>query len=332
VSGRRLEPGDLPKEERRGRHERHLLALTGGGYRGLFSAEILAAVETESPGPITRRFDMIAGTPIGGILAIGLACGVTAKDLSAFVREHGPTIFRPQPLSFAGFSRSRYASMSLRRAIETVLGRPLARRAFADIPFPLVVSAVQEGTGAPHLFRSDAVAAGMGDQVSTLDVALATSAAPTYFPPHRIGDRVYVDGGLIANAPDLAILAEASRLFGCSLSECHLLSIGTAGSPRAGSVGGAPGKVSWIARHALVDLIMKAQEALAIDEVECLSPGTFLRVDATPAEPIRTDDVTAQTTNHLIDLAQRAIQNVKQAHGPAWRHFLAHAATGTNPA
>lgn len=326
MSGRRLDPGELPREERRGRRERHLLALTGGGYRGLFSAEILAAAEADGGVPLAKRFDMMAGTSVGGILAIGLACGVSARDLAALMREHGPAIFRPRPLSFAGFSKSRYGSYGLRHAIEVILGKPRARRPFADIPVPLVVSAVQEGTGTPHLFRSSAAATGNGDEVSTLDVALATSAAPTYFPPHRIGERVYVDGGLVANAPDLVVLTEAFRQFGCRLDECHLLSIGTAGAPRAGAVDGAPGKIGWLARHAIVDLIMTAQETMAIDQVRCLRPGTFLRIDAKPARRIELDDTGAVATKTITELAERAVDNTRQTQGADWRRFLGYLA------
>jgi len=106
LTGRRLDAGELPREQRRGRHDRHLLALTGGSYRGLFTAEVLATFEAEGGASLATRFDMIAGTSIGGILAIGLACGVSGADLAALIREHGPAIFRPRPLSFAGFSRS----------------------------------------------------------------------------------------------------------------------------------------------------------------------------------------------------------------------------------
>ena len=266
---------------------------------------------------------MVAGTSIGGILAIGLACGVRARDLASFMREHGPTIFQPRPLSIAGLSRSRYASVGLKRAIEIIVGKPRAASPFAKIPIPLVVPAVHEGTGAPHLFRSDSAAAGNGDQASILDVALATSAAPTYFPPHRIGNGLYVDGGLVANAPDLVILTEATRRFGCRLDECHLLSIGTASAPRNGIVEGAPGKIGWVARHAIVDLIMTAQEALAIDQVQSLRPGTFLRVDATPAAPVRLDDVSPRATRQIVDLAHQALQQVRQTHAADWRRFLA---------
>jgi predicted acylesterase/phospholipase RssA len=325
VSGRRLDPGDLPREERRGRQDRHLLALGGGGYRGLFSAEILAAAEAEGGASLSERFDMIVGTSIGGILAIAIGCGIAARDLVALMREHGPAIFRPKPLSLAGFSRSRYGGENLGRAIEAILGRQLARRPFAEIPIPLAVCAIDERTGAPHVFRSGmAAAGGKGDQVPTLDVALATSAAPTYFPPHRIGDRVYVDGGLVANAPDLVVLTEAMRRFGCSLDECHLLSIGTGGAPRAGTVEGSPGKLGWLARHAIIDLIMKAQETLATDQVWCLHPGTYLRIDAVPASPIRLDDTSARATEQLLGLVRQALLDVKGANVRDWRRFLAH--------
>ena len=323
MTGRTLNPGELPQEERRSRRERHLLAVTGGGYRGLFSAEILAAAEEEGRTPLASRFDMVAGTSIGGILAIGLACGVRARDLAAAILEHGPAIFRPHPFSFAGLSRSRYSSDGLKRTIETILGKARSARPFAEIPIPLVVSAVHEGTGAPRLFRSGGDASGSSDQVSILDVALATSAAPTYFPPHRIHDGFYVDGGLIANAPDVVILTEAIRRFGCHLEECHLLSIGTANAPRTGTVEGAPGKIGWLARHAIVNLIMTAQEALAIDQAQSLNPGTFLRVNATPAAPIGLDDLSQKATRQLMDLAQQALQQVRQTRTADWRRFLA---------
>ncbi len=320
MTGRRLDAGELPREQQRGRNDRNLLALTGGGYRGLFTAEVLAIFEAECGASPATRFDMIAGT-----LAIGLACGVSGADLTALIREHGPAIFRPRPLSFAGFSRSHYGSEGLRRAIEAVLGRQRAKQSFAKLPVPLVICAVHEGSGTPQLFRTDLAAAGKGDDVAALDVALATSAAPTYFPPHRIGDRVYVDGGLIANAPDLVLLTEASGRLGCTLDQCHLLSIGTAGARRAGSVSGAPGKIGWISKHAIIDLIMTAQEALVVEQVRSLRPGTFLRVDASPAAPISLDDVSQQATEQIIELARQAVQQVRQAAAADWRRFLAHA-------
>lgn len=324
MSVRQLDPPALPRGERRSRRDRHLLALSGGGYRGLFTASVLAEAEQISGRPLASRFDMIAGTSIGGILAIALACEVSAQDLVALMLEHGSTIFKPRRLSFSGISQSHYDSAGLRRTIELVLGHEKARRPFSQIPVPLVVTAVHERSSRPHIFRTDLASNGKGDAVSTIDVALATSAAPTFFPPHSIDGETYVDGGLAANAPDVVLLTEAMRLFACSLAECQLLSIGSAGLPRAGSVNGAPGKIGWVVRHALVDLLMSAQEALAIDQVRILRPGGFLRVDETPPTKIILDDVKPATSQLLIALAQRACASAQSERATEWRRFMAH--------
>lgn len=324
MTGRILDPGTLPREERRGRVERHLLALSGGGYRGLFTATVLRRLEEDGGPRLASRFDMMAGTSIGGILAIGLACGRSGADIAELVREHGPAIFRTKPLSFGGLTKTRYGSGGLSAAITAVLTKPMARRPFREIPARLIVCAIDELTSEPRIFRTDAASGGRGDDVPTIDVALATSAAPTYFPPHRINDRNYVDGGLVANAPDAILLTEAKRLFGCQVDECHLLSVGTASSSRLGRTDGAPGKLSWVSRHALVDLIMEAQESLALTQAEGLGPGTFLRIDADPPEPIRLDAVDARTTELLVALAQRASDDTRRQRAGDLRRLLAH--------
>lgn len=326
MSGRTLNPGSLPKAQRRSSQDRHLLALSGGGYRGLFTAKVLAAAETAAGRPTAQRFDMMAGTSIGGILAIGLACGVSAADLAAVIQDHGAAIFRPRLLSFSGYGAAHYGNTGLKSAILRVLGPKLAKRPFAEIPAPLIVTSVQDGTSTPHIFRSEAADLGAGSPETTLDVALATSAAPTFFPAHRIGDRVYVDGGLIANAPDLVLLTDAMRRFGCSLSECRLMSIGTAGSARIGGVEGGPGKLSWMARHKIIELIMHAQEALVVEQVHRLRPASFLRIDAEPVRPIDLDDTDGKTSERLIDYAAAAVAEAERGAAAEWRRFLASTA------
>lgn len=321
----RLEFPPLPPEEKRGAVPRHLLALTGGGYRGLFSAEIIAALER--PGiKFASHFDMIAGTSIGGIIAIGLACGVTGATLAALIRDRGSAIFKSKLTSIGGFTAARYASDGLEAAVVTAIGKSHANRYFSDIPVPLVVCAVDELGSRPRIFRTDLASGGNGDKVRTLDVALATSAAPTYFQPHFIQDRNFVDGGLIANAPDLVVLTEAIRRFGCSYSDCHLLSVGTANSPRQGRASGSPGKIGWIAKHKIIDLIMTAQEELAISQVRALAPATFLRLDMTPSRKIELDEVSEGATSLLISLAGKCLEDLSSGDRQTMQMFKANVA------
>ena len=56
-----------------------ILSLAGGGYLGLFTASMLARIEERVGAPLGRSFDLIAGTSVGGILAIGLAYEVPMR-------------------------------------------------------------------------------------------------------------------------------------------------------------------------------------------------------------------------------------------------------------
>lgn len=69
---------------------------------------------------------------------------------------------------------------------------------------------------------------------------------------------------------------------------------------------------------------MEAQESLALTQAEGLGPGTFLRIDADPPEPIRLDAVDARTTELLVALAQRASDDTRRQRAGDLRRLLAH--------
>ena len=67
-----------------------VLALDGGGIRGLYTASLLGALEKGIGRPIVDHFDLIAGTSTGGIIALGLAKGLTNygdRDFSVYLRK-----------------------------------------------------------------------------------------------------------------------------------------------------------------------------------------------------------------------------------------------------
>jgi predicted acylesterase/phospholipase RssA len=326
MTRRPLIAGELPPQERRSAVPRHILSLAGGGFRGLFTARVLERMEAGPPRrPLAARFDLLAGTSIGGILAIGIAAGVSASDLVALMREHGPAIFRRKLTSLGGLVSSRYDSDALRSAITRILGKEIANRDFCEIPTPLLVVAVNERTCRPRIFRTNRLVPGLGDKIRTIDVALATSAAPTFFQPHIVGDNSYVDGGLIANAPDIVALTEAMRSLGATLEDIHVCCIGTAASSRTGkAAGSAPGKIGWGIRHGVIELIMDSQSALIADQLDTLGPASVLRIDRRPARTISLDDIAPATAIELVGLADSAVEDVLAAQTDAWHRFLTH--------
>ena len=78
-------------------------AISGGGYRGLFCAEVLARIEGDVA--MRDRFDLIAGTSIGGIIACALAVGIRATEIRDAIAEHGKSIFPGRRISIATGAR-----------------------------------------------------------------------------------------------------------------------------------------------------------------------------------------------------------------------------------
>lgn len=200
------------------------LALSGGGFRGLYTAQLLADLERHLGEPAATRFDLIAGTSIGGILALALACEIPAARIVSLFQDHGAEIFRRR--SWFGYFKSKYASTPLQSLLAD--SSLFGERQLGECRHPVLVPAINYTTGKPVVFKTAHHRNFQTDKHFRLvDVALATSAAPTYFPRHVFNNCQYVDGGLFANAPGMLALHEAEFFFGRSPDRVHLLSVGT---------------------------------------------------------------------------------------------------------
>jgi patatin-like phospholipase/acyl hydrolase len=217
-----------------------ILALSGGGFRGLYSAKLLASLEEAAGQPIARHFNLLAGTSIGGILALALACEIPTSRLVGLFEEYGATIFKRR--SWSGIFQSLYSPSGLAHllASEEIFGS----RKLGDCVHRVIVPAINYATGNPVVFKTPHHTNFRTDhKLRLVDVALATSAAPRYFPRHVVANDQYVDGGLFANAPGLLALHEMEHFLNVPAEAARLLSIGTmsvkvtAGASQSGSGG-----------------------------------------------------------------------------------------------
>jgi len=208
-----------------------ILSLDGGGIKGLFSSAILAYLEEDLGIEVARHFDLIVGTSTGGIIAIGLGLGVRPRALTEFYISKGPEVFQPK---FMGswhelaynLRQRKYDNAPLEKALKgcygeaTLLGHSRKR---------LVVPAYNLGDDDVYLFKTAHHRRFVRDhKVPAWKVALATSAAPTFFPCFRgIDSQRLIDGGIWANNPCLIGLAEAVGVLGIDLNRISILSIGT---------------------------------------------------------------------------------------------------------
>jgi patatin-like phospholipase/acyl hydrolase len=212
-----------------------ILSLSGGGFLGLYTACVLAELESSAGRPLASCFDLIAGTSVGGIIALGLAKGTSAEAIRDSFIKDGPQIFSvkrpPQNLVTKRLSlldnatRAKYLPGALRRTIENIVGKDSK---IGDLTHRVMIPTVNLTKGSPQVFKTDHHPTFVRDwKVPIVDVALATSAAPTFFPLHRIGGEMFADGGLYANSPDELALHEAEYFLDQPRSGLSVLSVGT---------------------------------------------------------------------------------------------------------
>lgn len=217
--------------------EFRILSIDGGGIRGILPAQILAKCEREflAGKPAGSYFDMIAGTSTGGIIALGLGSGMSASEILELYIEHGGRIF-PPPVQRTGLrkwiSDKRQVARDLRKvryspeALRALLEGAFGDRLFGDSERRLVIPTFDAHTKV-NVLKTPHHADFQRDWKETMvDVALATSAAPTYFPPHRIGTQVYADGGVWANNPIMLALVDALTCYDVDRHSVRILSLG----------------------------------------------------------------------------------------------------------
>jgi len=243
---------------------RRILTIDGGGIKGAFPAAFLARLEEELGGPLVEHFDMIAGTSTGGIIAIGLGLGLSAKRLQRFYERHGREIFAGRGLwrELRGLVMSMYSNVPLRR----VLDRRFQSRPLGDSRTRLLIPCLNVTQGKVHVYQTAHHPSLTEDwRVPAVEVAMASAAAPTFFPSFRSasGD-IYIDGSLWARNPIGLATVQAVGLLRWPAHDIRILSLGCTakGMNHAFGRAGRHGKSFWGNR--IPDLFMKAHSSSAL--------------------------------------------------------------------
>lgn len=219
-----------------------ILSFDGGGIRGLISALTIAELEKRirkragEGARISDYFHLFSGTSTGGLIALSLTApgeGVGgAKALASFYTEDGPTIFHRDLLwrirTADGWLGPAYPAEPLREAVERRLGGATVGEALRE----LLVTSYDMTSREPFFFKRWRAREPERPDPPVVDAALATAAAPTYFPSHGYEGRALVDGGVFANNPVVAAIVEALKRgeddpAGLTPADLLVVSIGT---------------------------------------------------------------------------------------------------------
>jgi uncharacterized protein len=214
-----LDPSKGPKR---------ILALDGGGIRGILTLQFLKTVETlikqrlGDDALLCDYFDLIGGTSTGSIIAAGLACGMTVDALQELYRNIGASVFQPGglaqflPDSFQGKLAPKFPSEPLQRELDRQLGADTTLDS-DKIRTGLMIMTKRLDTGSPWPLNNGGRGkyAAQDGALRLTQIVRASTAAPTYFAPEEIvihsRDGTAVDGGVTPfNDPALQLLMLAA--------------------------------------------------------------------------------------------------------------------------
>ena len=286
-----------------------ILSLDSGGIRGAFTASFLATIERRLGHSIIEHFDLIAGTSTGGIVAVALAFGESCERIRDFYQKHGPGIFaRREPLEVPcrwrllarladkrladykldvdGLRQSKYDGAKLREALIEIFGD----RTLEEAKSRLLIPSVDLTSGKTIVFKTPHQPNFIRDRhFRAVDVVLATTAAPIYFPHATIGPgTAYTDGGVWANNPSMVAYVEAIKIREvCArphVDPCfephdiQILSIGT-GRPKHSLTPTEIGAgLGWWAGH-LLDVVFTSQAQGVENQARYVLGRQYHRVD-----------------------------------------------------
>jgi patatin-like phospholipase/acyl hydrolase len=274
----------------------NVLAIDGGGIRGVIPAEVLIHVEkklqslTRSSIRLGDHFDLIVGTSTGAILT-GLytipnehknAKYSTEEALGLYL-NHGGEIFKKkwwrQILTLNGYLGFKYDDKAMMKYYKKYFGSHMIGDATTNVMF----TSVDMDNRNLFLFKSykrDKY------QYTFVDSIRASSAAPSYFKPHKLHD-IYdnelclTDGGMAINNPSISAYIEARKLYPDAI--INVLSLGTGKDEESYKYEKVKkwGKLSWL--MPLIDVILGSTSEAVEYQSELLYQtdieGTYLRIN-----------------------------------------------------
>ncbi|RIB25830.1 acyl transferase/acyl hydrolase/lysophospholipase, partial [Gigaspora rosea] len=221
-----------------------ILSIDGGGIRGILPALWLSEIEYRTHRPISHLFNMIAGTSTGGIVAAGLSApkfnpiyettDELTEDHDEYEYSNLVPIFSASELlniykneSNKLFSKPKsWLNIFSNVHDKTMFKKYFGKTRISNSLTELVIPAANENGS--HLFtRYDACRNSRNTEVNNtfVDILMATTAAPTFYPPYQIGNKTFKDGGMYLNNPASTAYDKASD--NVPKEKISVLSLGT---------------------------------------------------------------------------------------------------------
>ena len=262
-----------------------ILAIDGGGIRGIIPAAALQQLEQLTGRPLSECFDMIVGTSTGGILAAALASPdkdgkplFTTQQIIDFYMKDSKRIFKQGRFPILKKLRMLFRSKHDNDDLERVLFEKLGDFKFGNMMTKVMIPTYDLTDQRPYFFKSwKEKAAG----IPTYKIVTATCSAPTFFDPTLIhidnGEAKYlVDGAVAADNPAMCAYVEAKRLWGDEDIFILSLGAGDVSDPIHPKDKKKWGAISWLST--IAEIFMNASVNTIDYQLRTVTPDMYVRL------------------------------------------------------
>lgn len=288
------------------KNEVRILSIDGGGIRGIFAAKYLAEIEKVTEKNIYEYFDLITGTSTGGIIALALAVGIKAEEIVEMYEKNAKRIFKQKAFSWMGLFRRKYDNDGLKK----ILIDKFKENKMNDSKVMLCIPSLEFNNAKPKVYKTEHNKEIFRDGKKEIwKVALATSAAPTYFPAVEVFDaECNIDGGIWANNPSMIGIAEAVKN-NFKLDQIKVLSIGTGQNMFRESykIAKSSSVLKW--KGKIVDLILNAQSQSAAFLAKYLIEERFIEINFKLDDKMSMDTTNDEDIKSLLNAAINEFQD-----------------------
>eukprot|EP00698_Gefionella_okellyi_P025684 TRINITY_DN9477_c0_g1_i1.p1 TRINITY_DN9477_c0_g1~~TRINITY_DN9477_c0_g1_i1.p1 ORF type:complete len:347 (+),score=37.55 TRINITY_DN9477_c0_g1_i1:56-1042(+) len=291
-----------------------LCSFDGGGIRGVISASVASELESRTGKSLYQLFDSFAGTSTGSIMASGglfddssTGCPLPMASIAKLYEVQRERIFQPRMVQKEGLASALFGALNVafgskydQSGLNSVMSSAFANRTLAEARKPLLIVSYNTTSNRPAFFTS------YDTQTRTLPLCqaiLASTAAPTYFEPYRIGDQHYVDGGIAANNPAMCLVQQCAQQ-GVPTERMLLVSLGT-GHVKA-NYDRVVGSVGWATNG--MSVMFDAASQMVDGQCRTFLGERYLRLQPGLERTIALDDTAQDTMERMKAIAREYVR------------------------
>ncbi|MGL6106284.1 patatin-like phospholipase family protein [Romboutsia sp.] len=277
-----------------------ILAFDGGGLRGALSITLLRRIQMEMP-QIVRNTNLISGTSTGSLIALGLAYGVSPREIEElYSLENSKYIFHK---SYSEMIRPKYDNKHLKEKLLSIFPENLRLKDLGKlVVIPTFYIGNETSNWKPIFYNN--LPNSSTENARVVDVAMSSSAAPVFFPTYNY----HIDGGIIATDPSLVSLIYAmGKEINKKTEDIRLLSFGTGycyNSIKQDTT--TWGVVDWIVNKdpslPIISITLEGNAQMSQFLSEKLLEENYCRINPHMDRDISMDD--CEAINYLVELGE----------------------------